>query len=105
MKHDVLPDNDLHAALQRVVVEVFKGIKHGHFEIIITGDANQNGHRNITVKSGLNHRYSTHKDRIPQTFPQVTFLQKAQTESAQPLVTSPQDAHADMDTNDEAETG
>lgn len=104
MKSEILPNNDLHAALQRLVVEVFKGAKHGHFEITITGDANKNGHRNVTIKSGLTHRYSIHIDDIPQSFPNVTFQQKAPSQSAQTMATSLPDAHAGKDTNNDTET-
>jgi len=104
MKSDIPPNNDLHAVLQRLVVEVFKGAKHGHFEITVTGDANKNGHRNITIKSGLTHRYSMHINDIPQSYPNVTFQPKALLQSAQTMATSPPDAHTGKDITNEPKT-
>ncbi len=99
-------ENELHGLLHRVIMEMMKGIKHGHFELVVSGTANQNGSRNITLKSGLTHKYNMHINQIPKNiFPQVTFQPKAQFTSAQTSVTSAQDAHSDTEFNNGTETG
>lgn len=100
-----LPENDLCAMMQRILLEVLKGVQHGHFDFHLTCNGNSNGNRQVTFNAGLTHRYNLRKDDIPlNLFPTVTFLTKASTPNVQPPLTPPQGAQADTETNDEPET-
>ena len=99
----VMPEpvkSELFALLHRIVVDVLKGIRHGHFDYRITCHGNdKNGNRQVDFNAGLSHRYNLHRRDIPpDTIPQVTFQPKAPFQHAQTLETSPPDAQVQTDT-------
>jgi hypothetical protein len=100
-----LPENDVHSLLQRLLVEVMKGIRHGHFDFRIECGGNKNGTRQVTFSAGLTHRYTIGLDTLPQNlFPQVTFQPKAPIPNPQPPLTPLQGARAALEPNDDPDT-
>ena len=58
--------HSLRSALDLIEVLLVEGIKHGHFDYVITCETGTNGRRLLIVKAGKSHKFSIREAELPQ---------------------------------------
>jgi hypothetical protein len=56
----------LRAALELIEALLVEGIKHGHFDYLLTCETGKNGRRLLIVKAGKSHKFSIMEPDVPR---------------------------------------